>query len=82
MVLPAIALIGRPARGQDAATTAYEQDIQDWHERREEGLRRETGWLSVIGLFPLEQGTQTFGSADDADIRFPDGAPKHAGAMR
>ena len=81
LVVVGLAALCVPVWGQVANIDEYEQDILDWHARREEGLRRETGWFSIVGLFPLEQGTSTFGSSEESHIRFPDGAPGHAGVL-
>ena len=81
LVVVGLAALCVPVWGQVANIDEYEQDILDWHAWREEGLRRETGWFSVVGLFPLEQGTNTFGSSEESHIRFPDGAPGHAGVL-
>ena len=44
-------------------------------------LKREDGWLTLVGLFWLEPGENRFGSDKKANrIVFPEGtAPKHDG---
>lgn len=69
-----------PARAQ-TADPAYVRQIDTWHAQREMNLKKETGWLSVVGLYPLHEGAQTFGSAADNDIVFPPDAPAHIGTM-
>lgn len=59
----------------------YVQEIRAWDERRAKGLVRPTGWMSVVGLFPLSPGDNTFGSADANALVFPEGAPEHAGIL-
>jgi uncharacterized protein (DUF1684 family) len=49
----------------------------------EAGLRADDGWLTLIGLFWLEEGDNTFGAAGDNQIHLPEGrAPMHAGSFR
>ena len=61
---------------------AYIEVIDAWHIQREARLKSETGWLTLVGLFPLEGGENTFGSAEDNDLVFPEAAPEHAGTFR
>lgn len=50
---------------------AYEQQVLDWREGRLERLKAPTGYLNQVGLFWLEPGRHSFGSAADSDIRMP-----------
>lgn len=52
---------------------SYQQEIDAWHQKRENNLKSETGWLTVSGLFWLDEGENTFGSAKDNKIVFPEG---------
>lgn len=72
-----------PAPAQDAAASgdAYRSAIDRWHERRLRSLRDPDGYLSLVGLFPLAEGENRFGSAADNDMVFPAGAPAHAGVF-
>lgn len=54
-------------------------DVEAWHTRRINALKKPTGWLSLAGLFWLKEGENTFGSAKDNDIIFPDDTPKYMG---
>lgn len=38
-------------------STAYEKEIQAWHERRIANLKREYGWLTLVALDWLNEGT-------------------------
>ena len=58
----------------------YEQEIEDWHSSRIGRLTAPDGWLTLVGLFPLETGTYTFGSGPDNALVFPSGA-EHAGTL-
>ncbi|MEJ8756264.1 DUF1684 domain-containing protein [Pontibacter sp. H259] len=61
---------------------AYEASINEWHTERLNNLKKEDGWLALAGLFWLEPGKNTFGSATDNNIVFPEGKiAAHAGAF-
>lgn len=60
----------------------YEAEIEDWHQRRAASLTSETGWLSLIGLFWLTEGDNTFGSAPaNAITLLATKSPPHAGTL-
>jgi uncharacterized protein (DUF1684 family) len=64
------------------APASYEQEVADWHRERIAGLKREDGWLSLVGLFWLEEGENRFGSGAGNKVIFPEGsAPAVAGAF-
>lgn len=77
LLAPAI-LSGMIAMGQDH--NAYDQSINNWHKERVESLKKENGWLNLVGLHWLKPGRNTFGSAAGNDIVFPKGTiPASAG---
>lgn len=49
------------------------KEIDDWHAKRIENLKKETGWLNLVGLFWLEDGKNKIGSDKSMDIIFPEG---------
>lgn len=57
---------------------AYQQEMDQWHQKRIDELKSETGWLNLAGLFWLKEGINTFGSDKANDLIFPEGkiAPK------
>lgn len=63
------------------AMDKHKRDVEKWYEGRIQRLTSETGWLALVGLFPLDEGTFTFGSADDNDLVFPGNAPSRAGRL-
>jgi len=75
-LLLALACAGEPAA--DAA--AYIQELELYRADREERLRGERGWLTLIGLFWLDEGRNRFGTAADAEIVLPVG-PELAGSF-
>jgi len=61
--------------------TKYTREIDDWYDGRIKRLTADDGWLTLVGLFPLPNGTHTFGSAADNELVFPADSPAHAGSL-
>jgi len=58
----------------------YENEIREWHTNRIERLKQPDSWLSLIGLFWLDEGKNSFGSGSENDIIFPiEAAPNKMG---
>ncbi len=56
---------------------AHVDEVLEWRAGRLERLKAPTGYLNQVGLFWLEEGTHSFGAADDNDVVFPgSGAPR------
>lgn len=66
---------------KDTGSPEYVKSIKQWHEKRIARLKTETGWLNLVGLYWLQEGKNTFGSAKDNDIVFPEKAPAHIGTF-
>jgi len=66
----------------DTDKKMYVQEIEKWRAEREKSLRKDTGWLTLVGLYLLKEGDNRFGSDPDNDIVFPEKAPSHAGVFR
>lgn len=65
-----------------AADTAYLQEIETLRKERNEGLKKEDGWFTLVGLFWLEPGENRFGSGVDNRVLLPEGkAPAFAGTL-
>lgn len=70
----------RPAHRIDPDTFAKESE--QWRSERLANLTSETGWLTLIGLFWLKDGRNSFGSDAGNDIVLPKGkVPDRAGAF-
>lgn len=54
--------------------TAHQEDVSDWFRQRLERLNSDRGWLKLAGLFWLDDGLHSFGSAPENDIVMPQGA--------
>jgi uncharacterized protein len=59
----------------------YKKEVEDWHNKRIENLKKESGWLNLVGLYWLEEGENTIGSSDKNKIVFPKNAPAEIGKV-
>ncbi|MCK4879307.1 MAG: DUF1684 domain-containing protein [Bacteroidales bacterium] len=59
----------------------YMEEIENWQQQRLEKLKGENGWLSLAGLFWLEQGENSFGSDPANNIVFPEKAEAFCGTL-
>jgi len=76
-----ISIINQPIMAQTNDEN-YRKEIDHWHQNRENNLKKETGWLTVSGLFWLDEGENTFGSIKENKIIFPAGkAAEHMGSF-
>ncbi|MDQ3265869.1 MAG: DUF1684 domain-containing protein [Myxococcota bacterium] len=76
-ILAAGAAIAAPV----PAPAPLEAEIQAWHDKRLKNLTAEEGWLSLVGLYWLEPGKNTAGSAEDSQVVFPLNAPARLGTF-
>lgn len=60
---------------------AYIESIEAWQQQRLERLKNKDSWLSLAGLFWLEEGENSFGSDPDNDIVFPEKADAFSGTL-
>lgn len=80
MRLAALALAALVAT--TAAAADWKQADEEWRQRAEQSLRKDNGWLTLAGRYPMKPGRNTFGTAKDNDIVFPEGlGPAHMGAF-
>lgn len=63
------------------ASPEYLIEIEQWHKQRIENLKKENGWLNLVGLYWLKEGENKFGSDLTNDIIFPEDAPKFIGSI-
>jgi uncharacterized protein len=70
-------------RMKDSANhSPYQTEIESWHRRMEESLRADRGWLTLAGLFWLNEGPNRFGTSPDNEIVLPgESAAAHAGSL-
>lgn len=85
LVLPVLLLLLSPlpslAAGSDVnPDAAYRKDYAKWNAETVDDLKQ--NWLSLVGLFWLKPGANTFGAASAEQIVLPAGsAPPHAGTL-
>jgi hypothetical protein len=61
---------------------AYRKEIETWRKERVEGLKKEDGWLTLVGLYWLKPGENRFGSDPGNPVILPQGkAPGVAGTL-
>jgi uncharacterized protein (DUF1684 family) len=65
-----------------AGNANHEQEILAYRQAREEGLRSPDGWLSLVGLFWLQEGHNTLGGDPNNRVALPVGqAPGVVGGL-
>lgn len=70
----------KPAATFDAAT--HKADVEKWQSTRLTNLKKEDSWLTLIGLYWLNEGENKFGSDPKNAIALPAGkAPRAAGSF-
>jgi uncharacterized protein len=70
--------------GGSAAPTmaSHREEWEAWRSRRLESLRREDGWLTLVGLFWLREGENSVGSDPASRVVLPPGkAPARLGSI-
>jgi uncharacterized protein (DUF1684 family) len=65
----------------DEQISGYIEEIAAWRAAAEAALRAPEGWLSVAGLFWLNEGVNRVGSDPQYEIALPAGAPAFAGEI-
>ena len=63
------------------ASPEHQYEVNLWHSKRIDGLKKDTGWLNLVGLYWLEEGENTVGSSDNNKIVFPKNAPAEIGML-
>src|SRR5215213_3850727 len=67
---------------ESANHSPYQTEIESWRGRMEQSLRADRSWLTLAGLFWLNQGANRFGSSLENEIVLPEGsAPSYAGSI-
>jgi uncharacterized protein (DUF1684 family) len=56
-------------------------EVEQFRAKREARLRAEDGWLSVAGLFWLQEGENSCGSKPGSRVLLPKGAPERVGSF-
>lgn len=58
---------------KEKGSSEYIAEINSWHGKRVENLKKENGWLNLVGLIWLKEGENKFGSDKSNDAVFPEG---------
>lgn len=72
-----------PATPSDSSKrTAFLKELDQWRKKRQASLGSENGWLTLVGLSWLEEGSNAFGSDSANPVPFPEQkAPAKAGVF-
>ncbi len=86
IILPAFLIVLMVITGcgktlEEKGSKEYIAEINQWHNKRIENLKKENGWLNLAGLFWLNEGENKFGSAKSNQIIFPEKAPAFIGTI-
>jgi uncharacterized protein len=90
LLIAALALGASTLRAADSTTPAagkpdpeaYRKQIETWRKERVDGLKKEDGWLTLVGLYWLKPGENRFGSDPGNPVILPKGkAPAVAGVL-
>jgi hypothetical protein len=73
-LLTLMAIVVACTRKPSADVEAHQADVDKWHAGRVADLKSDNGWLNLAGLFWLQEGINTFGSAEVNNVVFPDGS--------
>lgn len=65
--------------GSEDDKNPYVKEIREWQAKRVAGLKKPDGWFSLVGLYWLNEGVNTFGSSSENDLVFPEDAPAYIG---
>lgn len=66
----------------EAGGPAYKAEIEAWQHKRQAALTADNGWLTVVGLFWLEEGSNSVGSGSGNNFVLPPGsAPGNVGVF-
>jgi uncharacterized protein (DUF1684 family) len=77
-----VAMMAMGVGGGAGADEAYRADVRKWREAREARLKADGGWLTVAGLFWLNEGPNPFGTDPAGEIVLPEGsAPAKSGVF-
>jgi uncharacterized protein (DUF1684 family) len=60
---------------------SYIAQVNQWHAGRITRLKAEDGWLTLVGLHPLQEGANTVGSAGDRQVQLVEKAPAQLGVI-
>lgn len=75
-------LLAMLAPSVETPSASYRADVETWRAQRLAKVRAEDGWLTVVGLFWLEEGENLVGSAPGSRVLLPaSAAPGRLGSI-
>lgn len=78
IILITVFLSGCPMTQERAI---FDNDLEEWRNQRYTDLREPDGYLSLAGLYWLEDGEHSFGSDSSNNLIFPESAPPNLGSF-
>jgi len=60
---------------------AFIADVDKWRADRETRLKADSGWLTLVGLFWIEEGVSKVGSDPGSDVPLPASVPQQLGSI-
>ncbi len=63
------------------ASQEYIRGLYEWRAQLDSEMRRDFGWLTLIGQATLKEGINTLGSSPDCDVPLPKHAPRLLAAI-
>ena len=76
---------GATVRAESASPEALDRhrsEVEAWHEQRLAGLKKDDGWLTLVGLTWLESGENSVGSEAGSAVTLPAAVPGQLGSLR
>jgi uncharacterized protein len=55
--------------GLEIDAAAHQSEVEEWYQNRVTSLKKENGWLNLIGLEWLKEGSNSFGTDSTASVR-------------
>lgn len=72
-------ILGCTPKLADQINDDYLSEIEQWRAERIASLTRADGWTTLVGLYWLHAGINTFGSREDNGLVMPDAMPDYMG---
>ncbi|MBS0261183.1 MAG: DUF1684 domain-containing protein [Planctomycetes bacterium] len=66
-----VMIVACATRSTTAQETPFAEEVTQWRATREEKLKAANGWLSLVGRYPLREGSTSFGTGKENDVVFP-----------
>lgn len=81
LLLLSLGLLALPTAAADTAAQRHLREVESWRQERLENLRQPDGWLTLVGLAWLQEGSNTCGSDPESDVVLPKSTPPRVGVF-